>query len=68
VRKPSCPSLSAQTERAAPGPKTRADRLRRIVGLLRRVHKTRARYYDPLFERPDLIEDDYYRLRNHPRG
>jgi hypothetical protein len=47
---------------------TRADRLRRIVSLLRRVHKTRARYYDPLFERPDLIEDDYYRLRNHPRG
>jgi hypothetical protein len=47
---------------------TRADRLRRIVGLLRRVPQTRARYYDPLFERPDLIEDDYYRLRNHPRG
>jgi hypothetical protein len=39
----------------------------RITGLLRRLAKTRATYYDPLFERPDLIEDDYYRLRNQPR-
>jgi hypothetical protein len=46
----------------------RADRLQRIIGLLRPVLKNRARYYDPLFERPDLIEDDYYRLQNHPRG
>jgi len=37
-------------------------------GLLRRMLKARASYYDPLFERPDLIEDDYYRLRNQPRG
>jgi hypothetical protein len=44
------------------------DRLRRIADLLRRTPKTRASYYDPLFERPDLIEDDYYRLRNQPRG
>ena len=27
----------------------------------------RASYYDPLFGRPDLIEDDYYRFRNQPR-
>ena len=49
-------------------PETHGDRLRRIAGLLRQVPKTRASYYDPLFERPDLIEDDYYRLRNQPRG
>jgi hypothetical protein len=48
--------------------KSRGDRLRRIVGLLRRGPKTGASYYDPLFERPDLIEDDYSRLRNQPYG
>jgi hypothetical protein len=42
-------------------------RLQRISGLLMRLSRTRASYYDPLFERPDLIEDDYYRLRNQPR-
>ena len=31
--------------------------------LLRRIPKTRATYPDPLFARPDLIEDDYYRFR-----
>lgn len=46
---------------------SRADRLRRVAGLLRRAPRTRARHYDPLFERPDLIEDDYYRLRHQPR-
>jgi len=25
-------------------------------------------YRDSLFERPDLIEDDYYRLQHQPRG
>jgi hypothetical protein len=47
---------------------TRGDRLRRIAGLLQRGHKTRTSYYDPLFERPDLIEDDFYRLWNQPRS
>jgi hypothetical protein len=42
--------------------------LQRITGLLMRLSRTRASYYDPLFWRPDLIEDDYYRLRNQPRG
>jgi len=40
----------------------------RIAGPLRRVFKARTGYHDPLFERPDLIEDDYFRLRNRPRG
>ena len=42
-------------------------RRQRTTGLLMRLAKTRARYYDALFERPDLIEDDYYRFRNQPR-
>jgi methyltransferase of FxLD system len=42
-------------------------RLQRITGLLRRRARPRATYYDPVFGRPDLIEDDYYRLRNQPR-
>jgi len=46
----------------------RGDRLRRLVGLLRRVPKTGADRHDPLFERPDLVEDDYYRFRNQPHG
>jgi hypothetical protein len=42
-------------------------RLQRIAGLLMRLSGTRASYYYPLFGRPDLIEDDYYRFRNQPR-
>ena len=40
----------------------------RIAGLLRRAFAARGGYCDPLFERPDLIEDDYYRLRNQRYG
>jgi hypothetical protein len=47
---------------------TRGNRLWRALGLLRRVPKTGASYYDPLFARPDLVEDDYRRLRNQPRS
>ena len=54
--------------RAALRAETRSDRLRRIAGLLERGPKTRASHYDPLFERPDLIENDYYRLRNQPHS
>jgi hypothetical protein len=32
---------------------------------VRRVERTSS-YYDPLFSRPDLVENDYYRFRNHP--
>lgn len=42
-------------------------RLQRIAGLLMRLSGTRASYYDPLFARPDLIEDDYRRFRNQRR-
>jgi hypothetical protein len=41
-------------------------RQERFVGLLTRVRWTS--YHDSLFERPDLIEDDYYRLIHQPRG
>jgi len=41
-----------------------ARRLQRITGLLMRLATS---CYDPLLERPDLIEDDYYRFRNQPR-
>jgi hypothetical protein len=36
------------------------------VGRLQRLLGTCFR--DALFERPDLIEDDYYRMINQPRG
>ena len=38
-------------------------RPRRFGVLLRRIPKMRGTYVDPLFARPDLVEDDYYRLR-----
>jgi hypothetical protein len=37
---------------------------RRFFALRRRIPKMARSYSDPLFERPDLVEDDYYRLRN----
>ena len=40
----------------------------RVVGLLRLVPKSGSSYHDPLFERPGLVEDDYYRFRNQPYG
>ena len=44
----------------------RADRLRRVARRLRRVPGSGASYHDSLFERPDLVEDDYYRFRYQP--
>jgi hypothetical protein len=66
------PDCAAPRQALAPAatPETMAPltrRLQRISGLLMRLSRTRASYYDALFERPDLIEDDYYRLRNQPR-
>jgi len=46
----------------------RGDRLPSVAGLLRRVPTAGGSYYDPLFERPDLAEDDYYRFRHQPHG
>ena len=48
--------------------RTRGHRLRRLAGLLRRAPKTGGHYHDPLFERPNVVEDDYYRFRNQPCG
>lgn len=44
----------------------RGDRQRHFARLLLRVFGTG--YSDPLFERPDLVEDDYYRFLKQPRG
>jgi hypothetical protein len=46
--------------------KRRDARQKRVVGLLTRLRWTS--YHDSLFERPDIIEDDYYRFLNQPRG
>jgi len=45
---------------------TAGTQLRRAAGAMRHVLETS--YRDPLFERPDVIEDDYYRFRNQPYG
>ena len=36
-----------------------------VAGIVRRASESTD--YDPSFERPDQIEDDYYRLRHQPR-
>ena len=41
--------------------------LQRVTDMRRRMRMALDSYCDPLFERPDLIEDDYYRMRNQPR-
>jgi hypothetical protein len=52
---------------AMPGPRTSRAllALRRAAGLLRRMPRTGS-YRDQLFERPDLVEDDYRRFQNQP--
>jgi len=50
----------------APAPSPPGLRLLRLVGLLRQRPKIGAIYQDPLFRRPDLVEDDYYRLGRQP--
>jgi hypothetical protein len=50
-----------------PGRRTRTDLPRRTAGMLR-LPDSAGSYRDPLFERPDRIEDDYYRFRNRRRG
>jgi hypothetical protein len=64
---------SMREEAAAPATRTSAPvpsshRPLRLAGLLRLRPKTRRTYQDPLFKRPDLVEDDYYRLRRQPSG
>jgi len=66
-RAPTAPLAAARSDR--PGSARagiRRDHPRRFVGLLRRAPKTGGSYRDLLFERPDLVEDDYYRFRNQP--
>jgi len=54
--------------KADPRTDSRRDSLPRVVGLLQRLLTAGGSYHDPLFERPDLVEDDYYRFRSQPRG
>lgn len=58
-------SAATEPRIATRRPRRPVDR-RRYAGLLARV--LRASYLDPLFERPDLVEDDYYRFLHQPRG
>ena len=44
------------------------DGLQRVARMLRRVSTTGGGYYDPLFARPDVVEDDYYRFQHQPCG
>lgn len=58
-------SAPAAAERPNVPAKTRDPIVRRMANRLRRALETS--YYDRSFDRPDLIEDDYFRFRNQPR-
>ncbi len=62
------PAAACPGRTGSAGPENRRGRLRRLAGLLHRVPRNHGDCYDPRFERPDLVEDDYYRFRNQPRG
>ena len=55
------PGFSPLTQEERP----RSALWRRVAGFLTPVFRTH--YRDPLFERPDLIEDDYHRFLHQPR-
>jgi hypothetical protein len=46
--------------------RSRRSHLRHAITSLRQVFTTR--HYGSKFHRPEVIEDDYYRFRNQPRG
>lgn len=56
------PGTCVQTPAAEP----RGRRQRHVARRLLRV--LGASYRDPLFERPDIVENDYYRFLKQPRG
>lgn len=58
-------SAPAAAERPNVPAKMRDPIVRRMANRLRRALETS--YYDRSFDRPDLIEDDYFRFRNQPR-
>jgi hypothetical protein len=62
------PAVACQEGAGKARPEERGNRPRRMVGLPRRVPKPARSYHDPLFDRLDLVESDYYRLRNYPQG
>jgi len=61
------PSLPAAIFDTA-GATIRRVRQRRSARPLRWLARAGGSYRDRLFVKPDLVEDDYYRFRNQPRG
>jgi hypothetical protein len=59
-------NAKARLPRRAATARRHRNRWRRAINSLRQIFKTG--YYDPRFQRPDAVEDDYYRFRNQPRG
>ena len=63
------PTAACSDNAGSASAETRGGRLRRAAAaLLRPGPKIGGSYRDPLFGRPDLVEDDYYRFRHQPRG
>jgi len=61
-------TVACQEGAVSARPGERGNRPRRLAGLLWRVPENTHSYHDPLFDRPDLVENDYYRFRNYPSG
>jgi hypothetical protein len=62
------PAAACPGRTSSARPENRRGRVRRLAGLLHRVPKNHGDCYDPRFERPDLVKDDYCRFRIQPRG
>jgi hypothetical protein len=62
------PAIACGEGAAGARAEERGNRPRRLASLLRRVPKNAHSYHDPLFGRPDLVENDYHRFRNYPSG
>jgi hypothetical protein len=59
-------NAQARLPRRAATAKTRGNRWQHALNGVRHIFETS--YDDPRFQRPDAVEDDYYRFRNQPRG
>jgi hypothetical protein len=66
IAEPDTREQSPETPATERGTKSPGDHRRQVGRLLRRLFG--IGYRDPLFEQPDLVEDDYCRFINQPRG
>src|SRR5262249_46504297 len=65
---PPRPTVAGREARGSPRAGDPGNRPRRLAGLLGGVPENPHSYPAPLFDRPDLVENDYSPSRNYPSG